>query len=261
MGRAQVRGRFQLVQNREHLDIQTRMKYLEEDVEDNRRSTDHKLHVVYDQVKELQRRESADIRKLHGELEKDVSLLENEVNSTFRETEQDINTVDKQIDKVEMGVKKNAKQFNHLNNGFYRLIDYINSIDHKLKIKVYDLEDELKVVKKELSELKQKHEKEEKQPSVAPVGKTGGMQAYPNSRVRTMSDAETALHEWMKEDQAINGDSSPSANAEMALREWMREDRALNGDSSPSANVQSTDTKPMSTSFEDLFSELENYNM
>jgi chromosome segregation ATPase len=224
-------GRMQQQQvlNREELDMETRVTYLEEDVADHRHSTDHKLQVVYDQAKELQRKESEDIRELHGELAGDVDILEKEINSSFQETEKDINAVDKHVDSVDKKVNYNTKSYNFLHGGFYEIIEYIREVQHELKNSIHDLDTELQEVKKQVSDLQ-----ENKEPSVGPVGNTGGIQS---SHTGTVSSAEKALREWMKQDPANRDDSSIAAR------------------------VESAETKLTQTSLEELMHELNKYNM
>lgn len=212
------------------------VKYLRQDVEDNRLHTDHKLLVVQDRLKDLQRKESEDIRKLHKELETDVTLLEDEVNSTFSDTELDINTLDNQVDTVKSGVYNNENHYYHLRDGFFKLIDYVKAVDFAHEDVLYQIEEELKKIMKDLLAIKERHDKEDEaiKPSVGPVGETGGIQSYP---VRTMSSAEKALRDWLQEDQVRHGNPSPTP---------------------PSA---SSNSKELPASFEELLYELKNYNM
>lgn len=224
------------LQDRDHLDIPTRMKYLEEDVEHNRVEADTKLALVRDQLKELQRKETEDIRKVHVELEEDVNLLEKEVNTTFSNAEKDIDTVDGRVDKVKSGVDNNENSYFHLRTGFYALIDFVNSIDYHYEDRVYVIEEQVKEIMKELLAIQRRHEQEDNaaNPNVGPVGETGGVQTYP---VRVMSKAEKALHDWIEEDKTQYG-SDPSP---------------------PSAVVESA--SPIPATFEELLYELKNYNM
>lgn len=215
------------MQDRAQLDIPTRLRYLEEDVVDNRLHTDHKLQVVQDQLKELQRKESEDIRKLHKELETDVVLLEDEVNSTFSDTEHDIDTVEHRVDTVQSGVNNNENQYRHLRNGFFALINYVKAVD-------FDLEDRLYVIEQDLQKIMADLLKEDEKANVGPVGETGGIQGY---RVRTMGSAEKALRDWLEKDQARHQSPSPTP---------------------PSASANS---KQLPATFEELLYELKNYNM
>lgn len=222
-------GRMQ-EQDRENLDMLTRIRYLEEDVVDNRLHTDHKLQVVQDQLKELQRKESEDIRQLHKELETDVVLLEDEVNSTFSDTENDIDSVEHRLEIVKSGVNNNEGQYHHLRNGFFALIDYVKAVDLDLDDRLHKIEQDLQKIIEDLLD-------EDKNADVAPVGETGGIQGYP---VKTMSSAEKALRDWLKQDQARQQNPSPTP---------------------PSASVESANSKELPATFEELLYELKKYNM
>ena len=228
-------GKTQAVQNREDKDIPTRVKYLEEDMVDHRHSTDHKLQVVYDQARELQRRESKDIRELHDELVADVNILEKDINTTFQITESDIDTVDSRVDMVEKEVGFNTDEALYLRNLLFKTIEYINKLHYETLGFVYDLDIEVQDIKKQLSDLQQRKEGDEvsQKPIVGPVGHTGGIQSHHT----TVSNAEKALREMMKQDPA-------------ALRH-----------SFSTAREESAAPKPIQSSLEELMNELNKYNM
>jgi len=63
------------------LDLETRVSHLEEDLRDYKWTTHHQLEVVRTELKELQRKESEDMRGMHKELSDDVEDLDGKVNN------------------------------------------------------------------------------------------------------------------------------------------------------------------------------------
>ena len=210
VGGAQVRGRLPTLQNErlEELDIATRVQYLEEDLQDFKDHTNHHLLVVKDQLTDLQRRESEDLRKMHNKLNSDVATLEKEVNTSFQHAEHDIDTVEHQVKEVETEVTNNEAGYNHLRNGLLMTIHYIDDMDYALDDRIYALETKLKEIMQELLEIQRRHEEEDR---ALQQPQTGGIQSREGSHTGTMSGSEKALREWMREDATAHA-SSPGAN-------------------------------------------------
>lgn len=226
-GRPLIRSRLlgtqaetqQTLDERLTLDMDTRVRYLEEDVLDNRNYINHNLDVVRDQSKETVRKEGEDIRELHSELAENVQILRNEMNYNLTNVENDISAVDSKVDFLKDEVDDNTWRYYRLNNGLYLTINFIKEVEFLLKDEIYELEQKVEQMRTRLVELERLHEME---PSVGPVGYTGGVQ----SSDHVMGKAELALQDWMNEAQSSSyapSDSKEIANVESENKETLEE--------------------------------------
>ena len=255
VGTAQLRARERAhtgrVQGNEDLDLDTRVKYLEEDLEDNRIFTNHKLQSLHDRLADLQRRESEMFQELHGELSEDVDVLEDEINSTFTRVENENDEVNGRVDVVSRETRNNMRLYYHANDGLHRAINYIRHVEFTLEDQIYYLEQNMTEVMGQLWELQRLHGRggegnkpTASEPSVEPVGKT-------QSRQRVVSDAEKSVVEWMKESEALR-QSSPSSST--------KSDETAKAESEVESAVEDA-SNPTPSILEALLHELYNYNM
>ena len=236
--------------------IETRMTYLEEDVEDNRKTTDHKLQVVHDMAADAQRQESEDVLELHKMISDSVARLESDINVTFARIEGDLDLVKAGVEENKADINTNLNWFFHLNTGLHRTINYVRHIEYTLEDRIYVLEEQMKEVLKFLrdeermgTEVPTQSSTEPSEssmgpgiptePSVGGVGETGGGRA-----ARIMNEAKNALQEWM--------DSTQPSRKTAAVEEYAEVE---------SAKVESKTGKSQSETLRELLYELNNYNM
>lgn len=241
VGRARLQ---QSLEVRQQLPIDTRMTYLEEDVEDERHHTNARLNALRDQTVDNQRRESEDILKLHEELSENVTELERDINASFTRIE---NTLEVEVQNNRVEIEKNRELYYNLNNGLYRTINFVRHVEYILEDRIYMLEEQMKKVTEDLLSLKRMSTEATTdptesststgiptEPGVGGVGDTGG-----NKAARIMSEARTALQEWM--------DSRKSTTEMAAAQE--------------SSEAESKTGRSQSKILEELLYELNNYNM
>lgn len=248
VGRARLQ---QSLEARQQLPIDTRMTYLEEDVEDERHHTNARLKALRDQTEDNQRQESEDILKLHEELSENVTELERDISASFTRIE---NTLEVEVQNNKEEIEKNREFYYNLNNGLYRTIDFVRHVEYLLEDRIYMLEEQMKKVTEDLLSLKRMSTDTPTQttqattdstesststgiptePGVGGVGDTGG-----NKAARIMSEARTALQEWM--------DSRKSTTEMAAAQE--------------SSEAESKTGRSQSKTLEELLYELNNYNM
>ena len=248
-----VRARLQQsLEERQQLPIETRMTYLEEDVEDNGKNTDHKLQVVHDMATDGRRQESEDVLELHKMISDSVTRLESEINVTFARIEGDLDLVKAGVEENKADINTNLHWYFHLNTGLHRTIDYVRYIEYTLEDRIYALEEQMKEVDDEErmgTEVPTQSSTEPSEPSMGPgiptepsmggVGETGGGRA-----ARIMNEAKKALQEWMDSTQPSRKTAAVEENAEVE-----------------SARVESKTGKSQSETLRELLYELNNYNM
>ena len=246
VGRAQEKAswRGSLVRTQQTLDerlqlsIETRVRYLEEDVVDNWYFMNENLKTVRDQGTEMVRKESEDFLRLHNKLNDTVRMLEEEINVSLEKAESDIAAVNDRVDVVEDEVEDNTQKYYRLNDGLYRTINYIRYVEDQL----YLLKWKVLEMNSTLRELLLYHDEPEPEPEPS-VGPISGIE----STGRVMGEAEKAVMDWINEEQSFNDAASEEA---VIVAEAESE----------SESEESMDSINMS-SFEELLNELIKYNM
>ena len=174
------------------LDLETRVSHLEEDLRDHKSTTHHQLEVVRTDLKELQRKESENIRGLHKELADDVEDLDGMVNSSINHTGHEIHVVNDKVDTVEGEVGTNTDNYHQLRSWLHEVIWGIRNVETKLGDDIHELKGKVVNISKTLDEM-EKEENREQQPA---VGNTGGIQNYPLG-VGTPVRTEDARNGWV----------------------------------------------------------------
>jgi phage host-nuclease inhibitor protein Gam len=238
----------QSLEERQTLPMDTRMTYLEEDVEDNRHSTEHRLHAVYDLAREAQRVESEDMRVMHNELANYVAALERELNSSIGQIKNEISTLEGRVDANAEGVESNLQFYYRLNNGLHATVAFIRYVEYSLSDRVYDLETQVGEILETLKALQRTVENNngggdgsetQPGPSTGEVGDTG---AGGGGKAKVMSDAEKRMQEWI--------DANPTRDDAPGREEVAKTESAAASDRSGGASL-----------IQDLLSELNKYNM
>jgi len=174
------------------LDLETRVSHLEEDLRDFKAITHHHLEVVRTELKELQRKESEDIRGLHKELSDDVEDLDGMVNSSINHTDHEIHVVNDKVDTVEGEVGTNTDSYHQLRSWLHEVIWGIRNVESNLGDDIDELKGKVANISKTLDEMEEE-ENQEQQPA---VGNTGGIHNYPLG-VGTPARTEDASNGWV----------------------------------------------------------------
>ena len=249
------------------LDVDTRVTHLEQDLSDLRTTTHHQLDVVKTHLKELQRKESEDVRSMHKELADDVEYLDGKVNNSINNTDREFHVVSDKLDTVEGDVGTNTDNYHRLRSWLHDVIWAIRDVETKLGDDIHELKGKVADISETLEKLENEEDNEEQQPA---VGTTGGIQNHPLS-VGTQGRTENAPNGWVPAyahynynanmqsvertpatfDELLRGQMR--AMTEEAPTDWMRAYPNTN------ANRQSVERKP--ASIEELLHELDGYNM
>lgn len=200
----QATGTAARLQNKD-LSLETRVNYLEEDLNDFEFHSEEQLKIVKTHLQNMFALELEEIRKLHHELDSDVNILENKLDNNINTT-----------DKIHTSVDTNTKHYQQLKSNLIALAYEARDDNGRIEDDISSLKDELKDVSNRVEKLEKDDEKKQPpQTGVGPLESTGvnGM----NSQAKVSSFKEPLHPAGMSTGSSQQDESRAQIEAKLAF--------------------------------------------